>query len=693
MLLSFLFRFLCFCLLPHITEFLLHFIRYSSTYLLSNNKRKMESFSNTNNTEDHYRALSLPAPPTTSKRTFTDKGNRPSFTRFRKYEETKHEQQLRNIITEVDCTELQNRLKIAMDKIILSWSERHDALIDALDRLEQSKQSLQYRLSAQSHSYERCLKQCQYFKTRYEALLANQQQRHHFHRASESSLFSNISSSTYSGSISRRSLLMSSNASCLSGKSGYSTSSSSSSGRSSCASSIRTSTISFSDDFVEPLASIVDSSSNIIDDSSGDPNQTDDIDIFTVLSETEDLNLALSPDSTNSLLSPVALATSNIMNSTTNMNNNESQHDGGILHREHSMLSQQQQNLLGDDNSRQILKFGCTDGFWIAISNGYGNKKEVANMVLEYLRRGGDPNVAKNTESMKNVKEGYSLIHALITVKNTPALRAVIDAGGKGSIYPLTLKKEDKIAPVVLAAKMGYINGVKLLVERAGANLMLDRGPYGENALHAAVQSGSEDMARCVLKLCNNDIIECKDDNGIIDFRARRFKVFSSNQFLKKIGLTPLHYACITGKLKIITVFARDAQCNVDAKCNKNETPLHYAIRNQRFKVVAKLIGELGAYPNHYVLKQVQTPLDLAKQADLKNIADYLRNAGAKTTKEMEKANRKNQSIKQLSNSYQETKVLTDEHSNSNTPVLPPHPLGVRHFLQTKTSQILRSTF
>jgi ankyrin repeat protein len=70
----------------------------------------------------------------------------------------------------------------------------------------------------------------------------------------------------------------------------------------------------------------------------------------------------------------------------------------------------------------------------------------------------------------------------------------------------------------------------------------------------------------------------------------------------------------------------------------KGETPLHYAIRHRRAKVVAKLVDELGVYPNAYVAKKVPTPLDMAKSGGLRNIADYLKKMGAKTVKEMEKA-------------------------------------------------------
>lgn len=88
-----------------------------------------------------------------------------------------------------------------------------------------------------------------------------------------------------------------------------------------------------------------------------------------------------------------------------------------------------------------------------------------------------------------------------------------------------------------------------------------------------------------------------------------------------------------------MTLLIRQCRVKSDPRDNKGETPLHYAVRHQRSKIVAKLVGELGVYPNPYISKQVPTPLDLAKQGGLKSIAKYLREMGAKTTKEMEKTN------------------------------------------------------
>lgn len=151
------------------------------------------------------------------------------------------------------------------------------------------------------------------------------------------------------------------------------------------------------------------------------------------------------------------------------------------------------------------------------------------------------------------------------------------------------------------------------------------------------------------------------------------------------IGATPLHYACITGKTRLVTLFIRDCNGRSDPKDNKGETPLHYAVRNRKLKVIAKLIGELGAYPNPYILKQVPTPLDLAKSGGFKTIAEFLKRVGAKTTKEMEKTSRT--STVHSSNSCT---FSGDSNTSGDSIIAPASTLGVRQYLHTKTSQILK---
>lgn len=131
-----------------------------------------------------------------------------------------------------------------------------------------------------------------------------------------------------------------------------------------------------------------------------------------------------------------------------------------------------------------------------------------------YLRRGGNPNVAKNSDTAKKVKEGYSLVHALVAIKNTAALQSVLLAGAKPNVFPLTDDPKDKVTPLVLAAQLGYLNGVRLLIEQAGVDITNSYGPSGENALHAAVQSNSKSVVVYLLKASQNILLRKLDTTG-----------------------------------------------------------------------------------------------------------------------------------------------------------------------------------
>lgn len=96
------------------------------------------------NSQTHYQVLPLPPLP---------------FIKPRKYNiET---EQLQTIINDLDCKELQEKIQCAMDKIIVTWSDKHDTLVDTLNKLEETKCKLQHQVIIQSQ-------QIQLYKSRYD---------------------------------------------------------------------------------------------------------------------------------------------------------------------------------------------------------------------------------------------------------------------------------------------------------------------------------------------------------------------------------------------------------------------------------------------------------------------------------------------------------------------------------------------
>jgi hypothetical protein len=288
---------------------------------------------NNNNNQDYYTRLSLPPVPINTK------------PKYPKYQESESEKQLRDIITEIDCNDLQNRLKCAMDKIVLSWTEKHDILIDTLDKLERSKNKLEHRLHIQSQSYERTLRESQLYKTRYENL---QQQR------TSNNSNNNQNNNGYNTNSGRRSVLLSSNTSCISGKSYLSSSSARSS---SCSSSMRTYSFSMIDEVIDPV--LFDG--QLLSDS--DNEDHNEFDLCSVLSES--CTRPNSPDITP-VMSPLSLKSPSV--------DNEISRSLNV-----SQVTITKQSTIG-----QVLTFACGDGFWNTIARGKNNKVEV-DTIIRYI--------------------------------------------------------------------------------------------------------------------------------------------------------------------------------------------------------------------------------------------------------------------------------------------------------------------
>lgn len=191
------------------------------------------------------------------------------------------------------------------------------------------------------------------------------------------------------------------------------------------------------------------------------------------------------------------------------------------------------------------LTYACGDGFWDTIARGKNKKNEVDTLIRcvhiqsmayyiltcwhsNYLRRGGQPNVAKNSASLKSVKEGYGLLHALVAVKNSQAVSRVIEAGANPNVVALGPNEEDKTTPLVLAAQLGYMRGVRLLYERANADLF-QRGPRQMTALHAAVSNDSLDIAVYLLRASRLTLLDSVDVDGMLLAISGCFLMFDSH--------------------------------------------------------------------------------------------------------------------------------------------------------------------
>ncbi|KAI9299936.1 ankyrin repeat-containing domain protein [Cunninghamella echinulata] len=262
------------------------------------------------------------------------------------------------------------------------------------------------------------------------------------------------------------------------------------------------------------------------------------------------------------------------------------------------------------------LIFGGADGLWETIAKSKGSDVTVEKIISNFLRRGGSPNTAKQSNSANAVRYGYGLIHALIVTKAPGSLDLLLQQGANPNAMTLSQQDEDKVSPCYLAAKVGWLAGLQKLVQ-AGGDLMTSRGGGNKNktALHVAAEHCHAAVVEYIVQVTRGAL------NAIVD-----------NQ-----GATVLHYACASGHTDLVSLLARQCQIPVLQADYQEELPLHWAVRQGRLEVVTLLIERFGVDCNAYIPKKVPSPLDIAKSCGHKRLVDYLKGIGALSSKKLDR--------------------------------------------------------
>lgn len=290
--------------------------------------------------QDYYQGLSLPPLPPSTPTSPTS----PMYCRY-SFKEQEAEKEFRSIIDEIDCHEIQDKLKNAMDKIISSWTDRHDRLLTDFDILDKSKKKLENKYNLQTQHYEKSMREVQFYKMRYEQFMHQQHKSHTNQRRSNTSA-----------------MLVSSNASCLSGKSYVTTSST----RSSCSSSSIRNSMSLVDEMIDPT--LFYDHHLLLNDS--DDDEDSEINLFAIMSKSDSFTLPNSPNMTP-ILSPLSLKSPIAQDNESMTLLNEPSPSDVIIN-----TTTTQQNSQTD-----VLQFACGDGFWNTIALGKLNKAEVDNLI------------------------------------------------------------------------------------------------------------------------------------------------------------------------------------------------------------------------------------------------------------------------------------------------------------------------
>ncbi|RUP43381.1 hypothetical protein BC936DRAFT_137262 [Jimgerdemannia flammicorona] len=259
----------------------------------------------------------------------------------------------------------------------------------------------------------------------------------------------------------------------------------------------------------------------------------------------------------------------------------------------------------------ESLKFGAADSGSMWSMFKVPDEHTIQKIVSNYLRRGGNPNVAKPTPNEGKILYGYGMLHSCIVNESIKCLTLLLQAGANPNAISLCSVDDDGVSPVYMAIKNGFMDGLQALVQYK-ADFAIARGPKQRTALIAAAECGDMRMLRYVIEMTEDVLVNVSDSQGV----------------------SALHWVCQNGGPDGVRLLAGEHGANIEVADSAGETCFHYAVKKGKFDVVKVLVEEFRADPNICVNKKVGTPVDAAKKAGHKKIEEYLRSAGGHPYKE-----------------------------------------------------------
>ncbi|RUS22734.1 hypothetical protein BC937DRAFT_87478 [Endogone sp. FLAS-F59071] len=257
------------------------------------------------------------------------------------------------------------------------------------------------------------------------------------------------------------------------------------------------------------------------------------------------------------------------------------------------------------------LKFGSADSGSLWSMFKVPDEHTVQKVVSNYLRRGGNPNVAKPTPNDGKILFGYSMLHACIVNESIKCLTLLLQAGANPDAMSICSAEDDRASPVYLAVKNCFMDGLHVLVQYK-ADFVVAQGPRQRTVLMAAAESGDIRMLRYVIEMTEGTLINVSDRQGV----------------------SALHLVCSSGVVDGLRLLAGEHRANIEQADSGGETCFHYAVRKAKFDIIKTLVEEFRADPNICLNKKTGTPVDTARKAGYKKIEEYLRSTGGHPYKE-----------------------------------------------------------
>jgi ankyrin repeat protein len=160
--------------------------------------------------------------------------------------------------------------------------------------------------------------------------------------------------------------------------------------------------------------------------------------------------------------------------------------------------------------------------------------------------------------------------------------------------------------PLHYAARNGYLDAVKFLVQEAGADVESKDGSWGQTPLSWPAVHGRLDAVKFLVKEAGADV-ESKDGGGRTPLSWAAYNgELEAVEFLAKEagadveakdegGRTPLSWAAVRSRLEVVKFLAKEAGADVEAKDEGERTPLSYVAANGHLETVEFLAKEAGA--------------------------------------------------------------------------------------------------
>mmetsp|Transcript_4629 Transcript_4629/g.8732 ORF Transcript_4629/g.8732 Transcript_4629/m.8732 type:complete len:853 (+) Transcript_4629:419-2977(+) len=265
--------------------------------------------------------------------------------------------------------------------------------------------------------------------------------------------------------------------------------------------------------------------------------------------------------------------------------------------------------LIPDIRRELLLPDGFDDGIPVAVFRLNRRKLDQYTPLMVAVRSGSDPSL----------------------------LRALMDLGASPSI-----ELEEVVTPLMIAAKYGNLEHMKLLIERLSVAEILRRTRSQHwSILHFAANAGHVGIVQFLLNLRRNTTgepffnVEEPSRTGmtplyiaahhghvaVIDLLVNSFGADMHRSLPN--GTNALYTSCKHGQLAVVKYLLAH-NCPVQSEPSRRGTPLHTACKYNRVEIVKHLISHASLSPFEQFNAQGWAPVHSAASANAREVIEFL---------------------------------------------------------------------